>query len=280
MADNFFGPAGSDAVTTRPSATPEVARAGAAARWFTPCTSASAADGTRIATEWLNLVVANLDGVRDGAGIDSGEATPGADDVLLKAIIALITARIPTVDGFLALTGGTMTGDLTLRGAPTTDLMAATKAYVDAVSAALAGYLLKSGGTMTGDLTLKGAPTTDLMAATKAYVDSIGATVLSRGSGYLALRFGPVGSPILQIATGSQVTSKDVAQTVTLPTTFPTAVTAASVSTNAGDEAGLSDAWFEVISKTTSTVRVICQSFSSDATTSGGMTPVVTAWGY
>lgn len=33
---------------------------------------------------------------------------------------------------YLPLTGGTLTGDLTLNGAPTTNLMAATKAYVDA----------------------------------------------------------------------------------------------------------------------------------------------------
>lgn len=35
----------------------------------------------------------------------------------------------------LALAGGAMTGDLTLKGAPTTNLMAATKAYVDGVAA-------------------------------------------------------------------------------------------------------------------------------------------------
>lgn len=36
---------------------------------------------------------------------------------------------------------------------------------------ALDNYLPKSGGTMTGALTLKGAPTADLHAATKKYVD-------------------------------------------------------------------------------------------------------------
>lgn len=44
----------------------------------------------------------------------------------------------------------------------------ATKSGVDAK---LEGYLPKSGGTMTGALTLKGAPTADLQAATKKYVD-------------------------------------------------------------------------------------------------------------
>lgn len=39
------------------------------------------------------------------------------------------------------------------------------------ISNSLSGYLSKSGGTMTGALTLKGAPTADLQAATKKYVD-------------------------------------------------------------------------------------------------------------
>ena len=37
-------------------------------------------------------------------------------------------------------------------------------------------YLPLSGGTLTGNLTLKGAPTADLMAATKKYVDDLAAS--------------------------------------------------------------------------------------------------------
>ena len=44
-----------------------------------------------------------------------------------------------------------------------------SKAYVDAQDAT---KLSLSGGTLTGALTLSVAPTTNLMAATKAYVDS------------------------------------------------------------------------------------------------------------
>lgn len=39
------------------------------------------------------------------------------------------------------------------------------------ISNSLSGYLPKSGGTLTGELTLKGEPTADLQAATKKYVD-------------------------------------------------------------------------------------------------------------
>ena len=74
-----------------------------------------------------------------------------------------------TADGALPKSGGTMTGNLILNGAPTSDFQAATKKYVDDNSGK--GALMLSGGTMTGPLTLSGAPTEDLMAATKKYVD-------------------------------------------------------------------------------------------------------------
>ena len=45
-------------------------------------------------------------------------------------------AGVTAGSGFLALTGGTMTGALTLSGAPTSNLHAATKAYVDTTVAA------------------------------------------------------------------------------------------------------------------------------------------------
>ncbi len=74
-----------------------------------------------------------------------------------------------TAEGALPKSGGTMTGNLILNAAPTSDLQAATKKYVDDNSGK--GALMLSGGTMTGPLTLSGAPTSDLMAATKKYVD-------------------------------------------------------------------------------------------------------------
>ena len=49
-----------------------------------------------------------------------------------------VTSAIQTqIDSKLALTGGTMTGALTLSGAPTSDLHAATKQYVDNVTAGI-----------------------------------------------------------------------------------------------------------------------------------------------
>lgn len=73
------------------------------------------------------------------------------------------------LDNKLNLSGGTLSGHLTLHAAPTAGGHAATKSYVDGSDAL---KLNLTGGTLTGDLTLKGAPTEELHAATKQYVDS------------------------------------------------------------------------------------------------------------
>ena len=79
------------------------------------------------------------------------------------------TSSVQTqINGKVAKSGDTMTGALTLPGAPTVDLHAATKKYVDDAAAL---KVAKSGDTMTGFLTLHAAPTTALHASTKKYVD-------------------------------------------------------------------------------------------------------------
>ena len=81
--------------------------------------------------------------------------------------------------GGVAKAGDTMTGPLTLSGAPTAALHAATKGYVDAVDNAKVN---RAGDTMTGALTLPGAPTATNHAATKGYVDTeVGARVAKTG---------------------------------------------------------------------------------------------------
>ena len=58
----------------------------------------------------------------------------------------------------------------------TTDIQALTEQLAD-VSGVANAALPKNGGTMTGALTLSGAPTQDLQAATKKYVDEAGANL-------------------------------------------------------------------------------------------------------
>ena len=96
------------------------------------------------------------------------------------------------LDGrYLRLGGGTLTGVLTLSGAPLLTLHAATKGYVDGVisggtavdstarAAASAAQttandaMPKTGGTFTGMILLNGAPTLGLHPASKTYVDGL-----------------------------------------------------------------------------------------------------------
>jgi hypothetical protein len=75
-----------------------------------------------------------------------------------------VTSAIQTqIDSKLSLAGGTMTGALTLSGAPSSDLHAATKAYVDNVTAGLNFHQPVRVAT-TGNITLSGTQTIDGVA--------------------------------------------------------------------------------------------------------------------
>ena len=137
---------------------------------------------------WLgdvNTAMLNIDTAIAGAdaSASAAESSAAAANAQVQAQEAKITKNTTDIqalteqvanvsgvaNGALPKNGGTMTGALTLAGAPTQDLQAATKKYVDENSGK--GALMLTGGTMTGPLTLSGAPTADLMAATKKYVD-------------------------------------------------------------------------------------------------------------
>jgi hypothetical protein len=87
-----------------------------------------------------------------------------------------LNGTIVDLTKFLLLTGGTLSGPLTLYGDPVGILDAATKRYVDnqiiTVNGNFASYLPLAGGTLTGMLTLHADPTAALQAATKEYVDN------------------------------------------------------------------------------------------------------------
>jgi hypothetical protein len=75
-----------------------------------------------------------------------------------------VTSAIQTqIDSKLSLAGGTMTGALTLSGAPSSDLHAATKAYVDNVTAGINFHQPVRVAT-TGNITLSGTQTIDGVA--------------------------------------------------------------------------------------------------------------------
>ena len=71
------------------------------------------------------------------SGISKSMVGLGNVDNTADANKPVSTATQTALDGKLSLTGGTLTGALTLSGAPTTDLHAATKAYVDNLATGL-----------------------------------------------------------------------------------------------------------------------------------------------
>ena len=103
----------------------------------------------------------------------------------------IVISKFQSLDlTYLRLDGGTMTGTLTLSGAPIGDMDAANKAYVDAAAAAAADVATqccqntldvlqpqidlkvnRAGDVMEGVLVLAQAPTAPMEAVTKAYVD-------------------------------------------------------------------------------------------------------------
>ena len=141
------------------------------------------------------VAIFNTKGGNKGDKGDPGAATDATARAAAAAAQATATAALPKA-------GGTMTGKITLDGAPTANLHAATKKYVDdnagsgsatdqtardaaataqtaadAAKAVADAALPVAGGTMTGALTLSGAPTADLHSATKKYVDDKGGGV-------------------------------------------------------------------------------------------------------
>lgn len=117
-----------------------------------------------------------------------------------------ITAVNSSLTAYLQLTGGALTGYLTLHADPASAMHAATKQYVDTVAGAGVGYtpVNRAGDTMTGVLILSSDPiTTNLQAATKEYVDnapffnpSVGGTIsgATNVSGVVTFTTAPVGS--------------------------------------------------------------------------------------
>lgn len=124
-----------------------------------------------------------------------------------------------TLASYLKKTGGTLTGALILSGAPTEDLQAATKKYVDDnagsggvsqeyVDSQVATRLPLNGGTMTGDLVLvSDVPATEHSATSKNYVLGVFGSSVPKSGGTMtgALTLSGAPSTDLQAATKKYV---------------------------------------------------------------------------
>lgn len=110
-------------------------------------------DGITASTTELNYVDGVTDPIQtqlDAKASLAGATFTGTVNGITKAMVGLgnvtntsdankpvSTAQQTALDGKLSLTGGTLSGALVLPGAPTTDLQAATKGYVDSVATGL-----------------------------------------------------------------------------------------------------------------------------------------------
>jgi hypothetical protein len=110
-------------------------------------------DGITASTEELNYVDGVTSAIQtqiDGKASLNGATFTGTVAGISKSMVGLAnvdntsdankpvsTAQQTAINGRLALSGGTLTGALVLSGAPTSDLQAATKAYVDNLATGL-----------------------------------------------------------------------------------------------------------------------------------------------
>lgn len=127
---------------------------------------------------------------------------------------------------YLPLTGGTMTGDLTLRGNPTTPLMASPKQYVDAKAGT---YLPLAGGALTGTLSVAGGNASIVGAASATYIGiSGGASPLVSGTGTVIINGGTRPTYTFEFYNGSVRTTTiggDGAFSTTGVASFPAGIT-------------------------------------------------------
>jgi len=155
--------------------------------WSCVTANTSAAAPTTFSTDrannpsfWIQAASTAQDYATQAQGFASSAATSATNAAASAAAVA----------GALPLSGGTMTGPITLAADPIASLQPATKQYVDARVGGV-GFLPTTGGTMTGFLTLNANPTAALHAVPKQYADTKLALAGGTLTGFLTL----VGNP-------------------------------------------------------------------------------------
>ena len=198
-------------------------------------TAAASTNTTQIATTaFVSTAVSNL--------VDSA---PGTLDTLNELAAALgddpdfATTITDSIATKLPLAGGTMTGNITLAGAPSANLHPATKAYTDTADAL---KLNLSGGTMSGAIAMgtskitgMGDPTSNQDASTKVYTDTQRDTRLALSGGTMS---GAIAMGTNKITgAGDPTSAQDVATKNYIDTLFGSTSSAASSASAAATSA-------------------------------------------
>jgi hypothetical protein len=104
--------------------------------------------------------------------LDQMAAPTGSLSVNSQKVTSLATPTVDT-DAATKLYVDTKVADLVNSAPSTLDTLGEIATAIQAGGTVYDSFVLKAGSTMTGALTLSGAPTVDLHAATKAYVDTV-----------------------------------------------------------------------------------------------------------
>ena len=100
-------------------------------------------------------------------------AAPGADVSMATYKITNLGTPASNADAATKLYVDTKVADLVNSAPSTLDTLGEIASAIQSGGTVYESFVLKAGSTMTGALTLSGAPTVDLHAATKAYVDTV-----------------------------------------------------------------------------------------------------------
>jgi hypothetical protein len=120
----------------------------------------------------LAATVSDFDTQVRTSRLDQMAAPTGSLSVNSQKITSLATPTVNT-DAATKLYVDTKVADLVNSAPGTLDTLGEIATAIQAGGTVYDSFVLKAGSTMTGALTLSGAPTVDLHAATKAYVDTV-----------------------------------------------------------------------------------------------------------
>jgi hypothetical protein len=120
----------------------------------------------------LAATVSDFDTQVRTSRLDQMAAPTGSVSVNSQKITSLATPTVNT-DAATKLYVDTKVADLVNSAPGTLDTLGEIAAAIEAGGTVYESFVLKAGSTMTGALTLSGAPSSNLHAATKAYVDTV-----------------------------------------------------------------------------------------------------------
>jgi hypothetical protein len=120
----------------------------------------------------LAATVSDFDTQVRTSRLDQMAAPTGSVSVNSQKVTSLATPTVDT-DAATKLYVDTKVADLVNSAPSTLDTLGEIATAIQSGGTVYDSFVLKAGSTMTGALTLSGAPTVDLHAATKAYVDTV-----------------------------------------------------------------------------------------------------------